>query len=65
MTRVENGGQISNLSSPVKLRKGIGEISESVFRARRKIQPLIYLWRGPGSRSVWEISGLLTKVARQ
>jgi len=39
---------------PVKIRGGMGEMSERIFRAGYRIQPLIYYYQGP-RRAVLEI----------
>jgi len=44
--RVENRSQISNFPTPVKIREGVGKMSESTFQAQPRTQFLIYFWRG-------------------
>jgi len=49
---VKNQGQISNLSTTAKLRAGVREVSEWIFRATCRIQPLTYFLTGCRS-AVW------------
>jgi len=45
MQWVKNWGQIWHFWLPVEIRGEVGDMSESIFRARLKTQPLIYFWQ--------------------
>ena len=49
--QLENRDKISDFIDTVKIRGETREISESVYRARPKTQPLIYFWWGADRRS--------------